>query len=526
MKYFKHKIAFVFFLPLLFENCFYPTYEASLVNIDTLKIDKIINVQTKIVTSDNSTFLFPKGFSHDGNSIAGRGKWYKFAASYAIQDSFQINIDSITAIITYNETTSGGRTFGSFLMGLSGPPLTFLGVYCISCPKCCFGSCPTVYLYDDKNYFLQDELFSECISKQLENSDLDLLTKNIENDTIKIKITNEALETHYINKFEIVIADHPKSTELFPSNKDEFILFSNYLSPTSARNKDGNDILQSLTLDDNKYYRTGVKKVNELKKGVTFDFIDVSLPSKATKLLIKYRNTLLSTTLLYDVVIGSQGIKGIEWTKKMNEDPLYAAQFKMVYEMFSGIKIKTYEDGEWKSIGRFKDAGPLNWKYLSSELPNCISNDNKLIRLEFIPDNFMIDYIAYDISVLDTTEYSINKISPCNISDANGNSVPEIMDFIKNDDKDYLKTEPGDSYNFNFIINRDSNNSYSAFIKSKGYYNEWIRKSWIKNYDKNYSFDLYNFNETLSKLADSWEENCDLLEGEFFKNKILLKEGK
>ena len=84
----------------------------------------------------------------------------------------------------------------------------------------------TIYTYDGKDYTLEAELFSECISKQLENEDIDLLRQKIIGDTYKMKITNEALETHYINKFEVVVAEHPAGTELYPSVNGNLILVS------------------------------------------------------------------------------------------------------------------------------------------------------------------------------------------------------------------------------------------------------------------------------------------------------------
>ena len=52
------------------------------------------------------------------------------------------------------------------------------------------------------------------------------LKQKIENDNLELKITNEALETHFINKFEVVVAEHPIGTELFPTIDNELLLVS------------------------------------------------------------------------------------------------------------------------------------------------------------------------------------------------------------------------------------------------------------------------------------------------------------
>ena len=512
---------------LTFFECF-PTYKASKVNIDSLKTGNYSDIQAKVFKSDNSIIVFPKGFSKNENFIEGNATVTGFNSSASTLKSVRLPIDSIIAITTYEETTSGGRYFASTLLGLTAAPLTFLGVYCIVCPKCCFGSCPTVYYYDGNDYNLQAELFSESISKQLENNDLDLLCQKIIHDTLRLKITNEALETHFINKFEVVIADHPAGTELYPAINDCLSLIAKKEPILSAYTKDGADITSLLSSDDNNFYRTGVEKISQLKNGPVFDQIDLKIPASRksnTKLLLKYRNTLLSTTLLYNVVIGSQGINGLAWTKKMNEDALYASQFKMIYDAFSGIKIKIFDKDTWKDIGKFKDAGPLNWKYITAELP-AVNSDTLRLRFEFIPDNFMIDYVTVDTTSFDDNDIKTQIIYPFETTDGCGDKIDSLIKYISKDDSDYLITEPGDSYNLNYKIASNSNREQTALIYSRGYYNEWIRKSWITDKDNNYTFNLFDINGTLSNLADNWIENSKLLEKEFFHSRFSLKEGK
>ncbi len=523
-------ILFYSTLPLiifLFYQCF-PTYKARNVEAKFLQSREYSKIQAKLFKSDNTIILLPKGYIVENNYIEGNGIVSKFGVGELVPQEIKLPLDSIVAMTTYEETTSGLRNFGSFFLGLTGPPLTFLGVYCISCPKCCFGSCPTVYTYDGEKYNLEAEIFSECISRQLENKDIDLLNQNPINDTLKLKITNEALETHYINKFEVIIAEHPKGTKLYTAIDNRLLLVSTCVSPISAVTKSGNDITSLLIKDDNKYYRSGVNSVSELKKGPSFDWIDIKIPpskNKTVKIILKYRNTLLSTELLYNVVIGSQGIKGMEWTKRMNDDPIYANQFKMLYDTFSGININMKGNGNWKYFGKFKDAGPLNWKYIAAELPVSDSSI-RTIRLEFIPDDFMIDYIGFDTSSVSNNLIKTKTIYPFEITDGFGNKVDSMLQYIKYDDLNYLITEPGDSYYLNYKMPKENHYKETVLIYSKGYYNEWIRGGWINNKDDGYTFDLYDVNGTLSHLADGWIENSNLLEREFFHSRFSLKEGK
>ena len=164
----------VLLLFLLFNRC-YPTYQATKVDTDSLRTGNHADIQAKLFKSDNSIILFPDGFNINNKSIWGVGIVQDNSSLKSSKQFIELPLDSITAMITYEETTSGGRYFASFFLGLTSVPLTFLGVYCIACPKCCFGSCPTIYTYDGEDYNLEAELFSECISRQIEDKDIDLL---------------------------------------------------------------------------------------------------------------------------------------------------------------------------------------------------------------------------------------------------------------------------------------------------------------------------------------------------------------
>lgn len=522
----KYFILFILSL-LIFNRCF-PTYQATKVDTGLLQDGTYVDIQAKVFKTDNNILLFKDGFIIKNKSICSIPFKPNDFLYKSLNSKIEIPFDSITAMITYEENTSGGRYFASFLLGLTGPPLMFLGIYCIACPKCCFGSCPTIYTYDGEEYNLEVELFSECISRQIEGNDIDLLKQKISDNTLKLKITNEALETHFINKFEVVVAEHPIGTELYPTIDDKLLIVSKPLPAIFALSKNGINLTDILTKDDNSFYRSGVEKVNELRNGPVFDWIDLKIPSyknSSTKMLMKYRNTLLSTTLLYDVVIGSQGVAGLEWTNKMNTDPVYAKQFKMIYDAFSGIKIKLFDKGLWKELGKFKDAGPLNWKYIAAEFPES-NSDTLLIRLEFIPDNFMIDYIAFDTTTSANNNITTEPIYPVEVTDGNGNNSDSLLSYISNDDQNYLKTEPSDCYYLNYTLPIKNNCEQTFLIYSKGYYNEWIRGSWINNKNDLYTFNLYDVKGTLSYLADSWIENSELLEREFFHSKFSLKEDK
>ena len=517
------------FLLIIITRCF-PTYTVKQQNKSDISNDSLIQFGSKIQTYDDDIYIFPKGFTLQHDSIKGLAQLFNFENSDGIYSNRTIPLENVATINCYEETTSGGRHFASFLLGLTGPPLAALSLYCASCPKCCFGSCPTIYTKESDKYELETELFSECISRQLEANDIDILIQKLDSDgNVEIMITNEALETHYINKFDLIIMNHPIGSKLFPTFNDSLILVNSTVKPSKVYNSKGEDVTGLIEDDDYKYYRTGTENINDFKNGILFDWIDINsnIPDELNKVkvVIKYRNTLLSTILLYDVVLASQGIGALEWTDKMNNDADYAAGFKMIYDNFSGIAVQSKENNTWQNFGLLKDAGPITWRYAAVEVP--VNKDGSLnIRLKFVQDNMMIDYIAIDTSGTFNNNFKIDSPLSFEIRDESNEIKNEVNEFIKKDDNKYLITNPGDNYTLKYKFLKRYNTEQTLVIFSSGYYNEWIRGEWIREKGNDYIFNLYDIQGTLSYLADSWLLNKDIIEEEFFNKRIPLKKGK
>jgi hypothetical protein len=513
-------------------GCF-PTVETHIMKKEDLKSNYIkVNSPSKVFLKDASMIIFQEGFTVSNNYLTGEGIKHKFAKSDLPADKtgFRICIDSLVAVTVNDLKLEGSRQTANTLLFAIGLPTTAISGYCVACPKCCFGSCPTVYSYDGTGYNFETELFSYSIAKQIEENDLDLLNQPVpENGILNLKVNNEALETHYINKLSLILANHPAGTKLLPSAKGKYVLIQKPIPPVKAINSEGKDVTSLINSPDANYYRSNTEMVKKLRAGINYDWLDIKTKvpdnSKSAKLILRYKNTLLSTVLFYEVVLGSQGIKAVNWTNNMNNDKLYASQFNFVYQTFSGLIIFENKNGSLKGKGAFADAGPLSWKYSAEEF--SIDGENELnIRLKFIPDNFMIDYAAFDFSDDSGNSITYQEIAPYEITDIDNSPQNDIPELINNADNKYIVTNPGDSYKINYKIIKRYDCEQTLFISSRGFYNEWIRGSWIRNnrpINSGYTFNLADINGTLENLADSWIYSREEIEREFFKNKIPIR---
>lgn len=261
----------------------YRTYEAVKLNIDTLPSSQTFTDQFKVYLKNDNILIYKNGFTRNDNALIGYYEAYNYDGTILKVDSI-ISLDSISAITQYVETTSGGMYFASAMNLFFGVPLTFMAVYCLACPKCCFGSCPTIYVPSDNECILEAELFSKCISRQLEDNDLDMIKYDIPSDgIIKLKITNEALETHYINKFNLIAVTHPSDSKVLQTNDDRITVIKELIPANDATSNSGKNIAELLKSDDEIYFRSEEGKILELRDKPVKDFIEITSDVKATK---------------------------------------------------------------------------------------------------------------------------------------------------------------------------------------------------------------------------------------------------
>ncbi|MCH8125076.1 hypothetical protein IIC38_03830 [candidate division KSB1 bacterium] len=531
---YKHQtqLLSLLFLVTSILGCF-PSKKVMLIQPDSIEPGTHIKSPVKAFLFDSSVMLFPNGFSVSNDTVIGYSRRFWIDKKDDTLRQRKIQLDSIAAMTYYELKSSGESILGSGLLGLYGGILTPLSLYCISCPKCCFGSCPTVYGLTEENYDLQAELFSYSISKYFQESDLDRVSKEITNKKqFRIRLSNEALETHYINQFVILKVDHQEGTEVYPTSSGELLSINRLTSPVHVINSMGEIVTQRIENKDNDCYRSDWGIVRNLSNDNTTDWLDITLDvprdRQNVNMVVRMRNTLLSTILFYDVVLASQGIHAIEWTEKMNTDPLYASKFNSLYKSYAGIKVKIHQNGQWQQVTTIGDVGPLLWKDVGVKIPIQIDDsdiDNKLlIRLEFFPDNFMIDYIGYEENSQSSESLHIKEFLPESIYDDSGTVRNDILSLIQKDDSQFLVTNPGESYYFDYNIDHTNDMETTLFIRSKGYYTEWIRGEWLTTREQDYHFDLREVDKAIARLKQSWLDNRELLENEFFKTRIPLKE--
>ncbi|MFH1861231.1 MAG: hypothetical protein ABH878_00325 [bacterium] len=518
----RHVRTLLFWMPswlccLLLASCTYYTTEVKQLPSPSSKT--IVKSPAKAHLNDGSLIVFVQGFELKGDSLMGGGVWYDLTR----RDSTfvgGVHSDSVAFLEYYVKELEAGPMLG----GLAVPVLIMASTTNPEIRKAIFGSCPTIYSDNGSNLFLEAECFSYSIAPRYEAADLDRLDHAAaQNGELAIILKNEALETHYINELKLVTLDHPEGYEAFPTDDHDVALLGDFSSELIALDRSGRDVTDLVHQRDSLIYRSDSQWLEELGDHYTEDWIEVQVPTPPTAkemwVALRLRNTLFNTVLLYDVMLRSQGAAALDWLGKKSGNLLYAWRLHRWYKQYFGLRIQIWDGDEFKDWMHLNDTGPIAWRQMAVELPVPTGKVARL-RLCFLPDNWALDWIA--VSFESSADFVRCEYAPDEIRALRGQAPLQALGQLAQSDGDYLLTYPGDAYRLCFETTPPSSNwRRQCFIKSQGFYIEWIRQDWWQAGAVPAEFHLNE--STILTTARLWAARKEAFEEQFYSSKISVE---
>ena len=216
-----------------------------------------------------------------GATVTGKGSLLTPNRSVERQGDFEIPADSV-ALFETNVLQRGGAVAGlSVLTGITAA----VTVACIASPKTCFGSCPTFYVRDSAGALLQAEGFSASIAPALEATDVDALYRAVVTGRdFRVKLKNEALETHVIRYADILAVRRPSGGRVLISPDGRFLPATDLRRPTRCADAKG-DCLDAVSAFDGRE-RTSLADSLDLSTRETIDLEFVRGSSRDVGLVI------------------------------------------------------------------------------------------------------------------------------------------------------------------------------------------------------------------------------------------------
>lgn len=335
-------------------------------------------------------------------------------------------------------------------------------------------------------------------------------------------VTNEALETHYINALSLTTVDHPAGCEALPTDGGGVLLFGRSTPTARARSRDGRDVSGLLSERDSEWYETDTSQVRALTATTVRDWVDIAVPvppyAKTACLAFKLRNTLLNTVWLYDVALKQQGFGALDWLAMSRKDVFSGLRLRNWYGRNFGLHILAPSGRGFREVGRIRDTGPITWHQTAVQVP-VQGRDTLRLRLDFLPDNWVIDWVG--VSFEEAGRAAVRTVKCDRVEDGDGNVLPKVRSQLNAKDRSYFVTYPTDCYYLAFKadpvpegLERD------WFVRTEGYYTEWLRRDWLKA-EPNARFELDD--QSIMQAASLWLQKKPEMERLFLETKLPVR---
>lgn len=410
--------------------------------------------------------------------LEGTGDLYDFNRQLLKQGPLLIDLDSVAVFETNRKLTGSENERVSALTILAGLDLV-LGIFCLTNPKACFGSCPTFYLGSGDNLFHSDaEGFTNSIAPCLEAGDIDALDNGrIVGGRLSLMMKNEAMETHVVKEVKIYAVPRRDGERVFHTPGDKFFLCRRIRPPASARADEGDCLEQLKGNDKRERFSLSDPENMRSREEIALAF-DPSGMGDRLGLAIGFRQTLMTTYLIYSA-FGYMGDEMGGILARLEQDGPRKADLGGIRRELGDIEIYRWDHdgGRWQKQGGFYETGPIavNHQFLPLDGPN----DGREVRIKLVLNRglWRIDYLAL--------AEIVEQVQPIVLA-------TETIEYIKTGDEPALSSAaspdrpvismPGDVRNFRFRLPNPAED-YELFLYSRGYYLEWMRSSWVKEKD-------------------------------------------
>jgi hypothetical protein len=195
-------------------------------------------------------------------------------------------------------------------------------------------------------------------------------------------------------------------------------------------------------------------------------------------LVFRMRNSLLSTVLLYDVMLAPAGAASLDWLGGDLGRISTAVELGRWHQRRAGLHVAVWRDGAFHEVVRVPDSGPISWHDVAATVPVPPGEKVLRMRLSYVADHWRIDDVAVAFSVRGASPRSIPLAL---VSARDGSEEPAALAHMKVSDQMYLETSPGHSFFARFDAGSPASGAARTFLlSSQGYYTEWIRGAWIR----------------------------------------------
>jgi len=508
----RRAIALVLSFAMAFSGCVFRHVDVRPIPLEDRS--QFVASPVKAHLKDGSTVVFPEGVTIGGGTVRGRGTRHDLSLARATPvDS--IPLDSVAALESFRTKTKVAETAVATLLAAAAS-----AVGAAALAVAIFGSCPTVYSSGAEGTVLEAETFSHSIAPLLESRDLDRLHARADpSGTVRLQVRNEALETHYINHLQLLEVTHPAGALVAPDPENRPLVVRDTRPFRQATDRVGRDVAAALAQADDIALQADPATLAAAESGDLEDWIDLAVPADGqpeVALVLRMKNSLLSTVLFYDVMLASAGPRALTWIGSDLDQISTAVRLGRWVQRRLGMRVSVWRDGAYRQVARVPDAGPIAWRDVAVVVPVPPSEPTLRVRLAFTPDLWRIDRVALGRS---GGHASPRTISASGVIGRDGRSDPEALASVLRSDTRYLQTNPGQRFTVVFDAGPAPTDLERTFLlSSQGYYTEWIRAEWLRTDTTGAPFTPSD--DAMRTALRRWRDVRSSMESDFERHRI------
>ena len=460
---------------------------------------------------DGSTVVFLHGVEVAGSVVSGEGMRFDLLLRDTTSVS-QLSLDSVVGMESFQDQEQFLKTFVVSTLATGAVTMAAAGL-----AVAIFGSCPTYYADSAGTYVLEGEGFSYSIAPLFEARDVDRLRIHAAPDgTLRLEVRNEALETHYINHLELLEVEHAAGETVVGDESNRLLIVDGLTAPSSAVDRTGRNVRRAVaSAADGETYSSDPRIVAGVSLADLSDWIDVAVPAPvgadSVTIVLRLRNSLLNTILLYDIMLGDPGARSLDWVGRDLQQVGPAVELAQWYQRRMGLDVAVGEGRDYRVVAHVKDTGPIAWKDVAVVVP-VLERGMVRIRLRFPVDNWRIDRVA----VASRYRRALPLVHPLAAIEAGGQTDTTPLA------SRYLETTPGQRFAAVFRPGPPAAiGDRTFFLASQGYYTEWVRRGWLTAPRTARTF--VPSDTALAEAIARWRITQDTLEARFMATRVPVR---
>ena len=402
--------------------------------------------------------------------VSGSGERQDMHRKQVATGTLKIAIEEVALFETNREATDVGPVAALTVVTILSAALT---AACVANPKACFGSCPTFYMSDGNKDYLAAEGFSESVAPSLEATDIDALWRaGVKGRTVRLRVTNEALETHTIKQANLLVAPRPDRGRVLHTVDGRFLEAQEFRPPTVCRAPEG-DCLAAVRASDD-IERSSVTDGYDLATREAIDLaFDAHAPAHGRQgIVIEARQGFITTYLFYQA-LAYMGHKAGNYLAAMERgDESIRSHAKDLHHILGGIDVQLRDTrGKWQTVGTYAETGPLAREVQVVPLPEGASAQE--VRLVMARGHFRLGQVSLALLGREVTP---TRVPIARITTRTGNASLAQQWLAKR--SPYLVTLPGDEHALEYDLPADGE-GLEFFLEARGIYLEWMRQEWL-----------------------------------------------